>query len=99
MDDSGEHFKIADIAARAALSEFHFFRTFKQAFGISPHQYQIKCKLKKAAGLLKEGNTSIEDIAYDCGFSDVFTFSKTFKKHFNTPPSSYKKFSSRVNNF
>ena len=91
MDDSSDHCKISEVAAAAALSEFHFFRTFRQAFGISPHQYQLKVKLQKAASLLEDGKSSVEDVAYECGFTDVFAFSKTFKKHFNIPPSFYKK--------
>lgn len=90
MDDSSEYHKISDIATMATLSEFHFFRTFKQAFGITPHQYQIKSKLEKAVCLLTAGRSSIESVAYDCGFADVFTFSKTFKKYFKVPPSVYK---------
>ena len=45
---------VNEVSRVAALSEYHFFRTFKQVFGISPHKYLIKRRLQKASDLLKQ---------------------------------------------
>lgn len=82
---------IHDIATYALLSEYHFYRLFKQVQGISPTQYIIKKRLEKARQLIATKNGSISEVALHTGFSDVFSFSKMFKKHFNIPPSSLLK--------
>lgn len=81
--------EISEIAKHCNLSVFHFFRSFRQAFGITPYQYLMQLRLDFAKQLLKEGDTSITDIAMHCGFPDVFTFSKAFRRNFAVPPSQY----------
>ena len=78
---------IHSLAKHATLSEFHFYRSFKNAFGISPHQYVLNKRLNRAVELLKEGDYLLTDIAYEVGFTDIYSFSKSFKKRFNTCPS------------
>ncbi|MDI1234149.1 MAG: helix-turn-helix transcriptional regulator [bacterium] len=82
---------IGDVAKNAGLSEYHFFRLFKTIYKISPHQYIIKKRLEAAHLLLKIGNFGITEAALNCGFSDVHSFSKSFKKHFGYSPSSLLK--------
>ena len=78
------------IAKEAAMSEYHFFRLFKKTFGTSPHQYLLNKRLQAAAALLTT-DLSISDIAIECGFTDVFAFSKTFKKRYGVSPSSFSR--------
>lgn len=80
---------VSELASQAALSEFHFFRSFKQAFGVSPRQYLIQKRLERAACLLKAKRYTVSEIAFLTGFSDVFAFSKAFKKTYRTAPSAY----------
>ncbi len=75
------------VARESGLSEYHFFRLFKAVFLISPHQYLIKKRLDMACVLLKKGNECISEIALLCGYADVFSFSKVFKKHIGVAPS------------
>lgn len=77
------------LASMACMSEFHFYRLFKKAFGISPHQYIIQKKLEQAQQLLKDPASSISSIALETGFADVFSFSKSFRRHFGCPPSAF----------
>lgn len=79
---------IEQVAQAAAMSEFHFFRLFKNMFGLSPHQYILHKRLQAASQLLKTGY-SVSEAAMDCGFTDIYTFSKAFKKRFGMPPSSF----------
>lgn len=78
---------IEQIAREASMSEYHFFRLFKKVFGTSPHQYIIKKRLELATRLLQQG-CPVSRTAFDCGFSDIFSFSKAFKKFYGVSPSS-----------
>ena len=79
--------EISEAAAVGNMSEFHFFRSFKQAFGNSPYQYLLNKRLELAKGLIMTGNMTITDVAIHCNFPDVFTFSKAFKRRFAVAPS------------
>ena len=79
--------EVSKVASYCAMSEFHFYRSFKQAFGTSPYQYLLSKRLDHAKQLLLEGNISITAIAAQCNFPDIFTFSKAFKRQFSVPPS------------
>ncbi|HZI69516.1 MAG: helix-turn-helix domain-containing protein [Ginsengibacter sp.] len=75
------------LAKEAALSKFHFLRCFKKTFGLSPYQYLLKKRLERSFELLSEGNFNVTEVAYHVGFNDIYSFSKSFKKHFNKCPS------------
>jgi len=85
-----ENLTVAQISKIAGLSEYHFFRLFKQMMGITPYQYIISARLKTAAQLLKS-DFSVSDVAISMGFADIFTFSKAFKKHFGISPTFFAK--------
>ena len=80
---------IEEVAKDCGLSEYHFFRLFKSAFGASPHQYLIYQRLNFARQLLERERPSISTLAFASGFSDIHNFSKAFKKHFGYSPSNY----------
>lgn len=84
--DISQKLSIDSLARQSGLSEFHFYRSFKEAFGITPHQYLINKRMEHSMTLLKEGKSLVTDIAYSVGFSDVCSFSKCFKKHFKISP-------------
>ncbi len=79
---------IGQIAREAAMSEFHFFRLFKNTFGSTPHQYLLGKRLEAAKTLLHHDH-AVGHVALECGFADIFTFSKAFKKRYGLPPSSF----------
>lgn len=80
---------VKEIAQSALLSEYHFIRSFKQAFGQTPAQYIQYYRVEKACELLKNKKLAISEIALKCGFSDYQYFSKCFKKLKGVPPSKY----------
>lgn len=80
---------ISDVAKVACMSEFHFYRMFKFAFGHSPYQYILYQRLESSKKLILQGQKNISEIALISGFSDIFTFSKVFKKYYGIAPSYY----------
>lgn len=78
---------IESIAIEVGLSEYHFFRLFKSVFSVSPHQYIIQKRLWFAKSILKKEQLDISSVSVLSGFSDIYSFSKAFKKHFGYSPS------------
>lgn len=78
---------VREVAAVCYMSEFHFFRSFREAFHITPYQYLLKMRLQLSLDMLKSGKHTISSIATTCGFPDLYTFSKAFKREFGIPPS------------
>ena len=60
---------LEDLAKIAGISKFDFCRLFKQAIGIPPHQYIIRCRIERAKKLLKNSNLTTVEIALSCGFA------------------------------
>jgi AraC family transcriptional regulator len=79
--------EIKEVADHCNMSEYHFFRRFKEVYKKTPYQYITENKMQLAKTLLLEKSHSISDIAILCSYPDVFTFSKAFKKFYGTSPS------------
>ncbi|MCB9233418.1 MAG: helix-turn-helix transcriptional regulator [Bacteroidia bacterium] len=82
------------LAREACLSKYHFLRTFKQAFGTSPRQYLITKRLEVSRRYLRFTEKPVDEIANLCGFTDIFSFSGTFKKHYAVSPSEFRRINS-----
>jgi AraC family transcriptional regulator len=79
--------KIADVAKHAMMSQHFFFKTFKQAFRITPYQYILNRKIEVATELIRQKKLNISQIALSTGFPDVYTFSKAYKRKVGISPS------------
>lgn len=79
---------LSTVARQACLSPYHFHRIFLAAFGQPPMRWLRQFKLQKARAILASGQMSISQVALHCGFADVFTFSKAFKRVWGETPSS-----------
>lgn len=79
------------LAKMCSLSERRFITLFKDIYGTTPNQYIMHKKISLAETLLSSKIYSIKQISEMCGFSDIYYFSKAFKKHMNTTPSEYRK--------
>ena len=79
---------LADVAA---YSEQHFHRIFKAVVGESIHQYIRRVRMEYAANqLMFDGHASVMDIANNCGFQSVSSFSRAFKATFNMSPGEWR---------
>ena len=82
---------VKSIADQLNIDRSYFANVFKNDTGMSPSQYIISYRMKKAYNLLSSEKYSISIIAASVGYSDLFTFSRSFKKFFGVPPQKYKK--------
>lgn len=82
---------LAELAAVASFSKFHFTRIFQSIVGESPFQFILRIRLERAATLIAGSRkSSISEIAFQCGFSDISVFSRNFRSHFGVSASAYR---------
>jgi AraC family transcriptional regulator len=62
------------------MSPYHFARLFKESTGLSPYQYVIEARVRKAKELLTTGKFTISEAAYHVGFVDQSHLTRHFKK-------------------
>ena len=77
-------------AREAGLSAFHFLRLFRNVLGVTPHQYLIRARLRRAARLLADDDRAITDIAFDVGFGDLSNFVRTFHRAAGVSPRAFR---------
>jgi AraC-like DNA-binding protein len=80
-------------AQQAGLSSFHFLRLFAAVIGVTPHQYLLRCRLRRAAELLTDESCPITDIAASVGFNDLSNFVRTFHRAAGVTPGAFRKIS------
>ncbi len=85
-----EPLDVRAVAAVAHVSEAHFIRTFRAAFGETPHRYLQRRRVERSMFLLRETDRSVTDICLDVGFSSLGTFSRLFKEIVGETPSRYR---------
>ncbi|MGH3650029.1 MAG: helix-turn-helix transcriptional regulator [Acidimicrobiia bacterium] len=74
----------------AAMSRAHFIRSFKEAFGETPHRYLQRRRVERAMYLLRTTNRLVTDICMEVGFSSLGSFSRTFTEIVGEPPSRFR---------
>lgn len=83
--------RIDDIAQRSNISAVYFRRIFETDFGMPPMRYVRNLRIAYARRLLGEREKTVEQIAAECGYTDVFGFSTAFKKDTGYSPTGYVK--------
>ncbi len=86
----GARLSLDALAAEAAVSPFHFLRVFERVVGVTPGQYMLSTRLRHAAVRLRRSNDAIAAVALDCGFDDLSTFNRQFRRATGMPPGAYR---------
>lgn len=86
----GERVTLEAVARAACLSPFHLQRSFRSAFGLTPHAYLIRMRLQRAKALLRETDEAISTICCEVGFESLGSFSAMFTRAVGLSPSAYR---------
>ena len=78
--NSSAEIGLCDAARVACLSPYHFLRSFREAFGITPHQFLTRCRIERAKFLLERTEVPITDVCFDAGFVSVGSFTTLFHR-------------------
>ncbi|MCE7996607.1 MAG: helix-turn-helix transcriptional regulator [Roseivirga sp.] len=81
---------IDEISEVAALSPYHFFRTFKEFYQVTPLEFLTRERLKYASYLLKTTDLPVSSIASDVGFESHSSFTRLFKRNYQTSPTALR---------
>lgn len=95
--NSAEKLTLEQIADSAGISTRECLRTFQNALKMTPFEYLIECRVRRAADLLQNSSDSILSIALECGFSSNSCFCRIFKKITGLSPSEYKRLKDNPN--
>lgn len=83
--------ELEDIAKIGGYNVNYTSQFFKRQLGVSFLEYVLRLRLREATVSLANSTDSVAHIASDCGFADIKAFNVSFKKHFHTTPSEYRK--------
>lgn len=86
-----EPISVVMLAEQAGMSVRHFTRVFTAAHGTSPFAYMTNLRLARAKSLLADGDMSVTDVAFSCGYSDSNYFSRLFRTHCGMSPKDYRR--------
>lgn len=90
MTSYNKKIRISDLAGEIGLNRSYLTNIFKQEMHMSPQDFLIAFRLKKAAQMLLETDDSIRIIAVKTGYNDSLSFSKAFKQKYDITPSEYR---------
>ncbi len=78
------------IADHLNIERTYLYRLFKDITGVSPQEYLLDYRIRRACSLLKETDLPVSDIARSVGYDDALYFSRLFKQKKGSPPSQYR---------
>jgi AraC-like DNA-binding protein len=85
-----ESLDLDQLAALAGISKFHFQRTFKATYGISPAEYLSRRRLERAQDLLRATNLTVTEVCHAVGFSSLGSFSARFRELVGESPTAFQ---------
>lgn len=87
---SEEDWPVGRLARVSNVSEAHFARSFKAAFGVPPHRYLLTRRIERATALLRDTDLSITDIAFQTGWQSLGSFGRTFRDITGMSPGEFR---------
>ena len=82
---------LAEIAAEAGMSRYHFLRVFQRQTGETPHRYLTRLRIEQARQELEHGTATVAEVAVRCGFAGRTHFTTMFRRQAGVTPSAYRR--------
>jgi AraC-like DNA-binding protein len=86
-----EPLDLAQLAAVAGISKFHFQRLFRATYGRSPATYLTERRIERAQDLLRATNLTVTEVCHAVGFSSLGSFSGRFRELVGETPSEFQR--------
>ena len=83
--------ELDSLADLVCMSKYHFLRIFRRAVGMTPYQFLLSVRMRRAAVRLAGTSESVASIAFDAGFGDLSTFNHRFRDLFGMTPVAYRR--------
>jgi transcriptional regulator GlxA family with amidase domain len=87
---SHDDWPVRRLARVSGVSEAHFARCFKDAFGVPPHRYLLTRRIERATALLRDTDVPITEIAFQTGWKSLGTFGRTFRDVTGETPGDFR---------
>jgi AraC family transcriptional regulator len=87
---AAEALDLETLAGVAIMSKYHFLRTFRQIVGMTPYQFLLNMRMRRAAVRLATSSEPVSAIAFETGFGDLSTFNGRFRDMFGVSPTMYR---------
>lgn len=87
----GRRMKLSDVAREAGMSTSCFTRVFKGEMEETFITFVNNLRIAKSLNMLEKDHLSMSEVAFECGFTNQYHFTRTFKKLTSTSPSGYRK--------
>jgi AraC-like DNA-binding protein len=90
LADPARDWRAAGMARRLHCCPDHFTRAFRAITGSTPSRFVVGARIAAAKGLLRASSLSVTAVAEALGYSDVYFFSKQFRRETGTTPTQYR---------
>lgn len=91
MDGAPEkNWPVRGLAEVSAVTEAHFAREFKKAFGLPPHRYLLTRRVERAIALLRDTDLPVTQVAFQTGWNSLGTFSRVFRDITDESPGEFR---------
>ena len=81
---------VAKLARTALMSQAHFSRSFRAAYGETPYSYLMTRRIERAKALLRSGELSVTEVCLEVGCTSLGSFSARFTELVGETPTAYR---------
>lgn len=86
----GESISLAELARNSNLSMYYFATQFRKTMGLSPHQFILHRRVRRARELLRNTSLTVLDVSLDLGFQHQNNFARAFRRVTGMTPTRFR---------
>ena len=90
INPANPQIRVSDVANAIGISRGYLSHIFKKVMKVSPQEFQLNFRMEKAGNMLRSTHLSVSAVAEELGYTDVLSFSKSFRRHFGMSPTDFR---------